>query len=76
MSLLKRANKAAALKAKGEVLWRERAKERVTSKASLKASEASLGNERRFTGTLNEEISWRSHQSSPLGALAMRPLRA
>ena len=49
----------------GEVLWRERAKERVTSSASLNASESSFGKERRFTGTLKEEISWRSQRSSP-----------
>ena len=46
------------------------------SNASLKASEASLGNERLFTGTLKEEISLRSQQSSPPGAFAMRPLKA
>ena len=76
MSMGKRTNKAAALKARGEVLWRERAKERVTSIASLKVSEASLGKERRFTGTLKEEISLRSQQSSPPGEFSMRPFRA
>ena len=67
MSLEKRTNRAEALKARGEVLWRERAKERVTSNASLNACEASFGNERHFTGTSKKEISWRSQQSSPPG---------
>jgi hypothetical protein len=35
-----------------------------------------LGKDRRFTGTLKEEISSRSQQSSPPGALTMIPLRA
>ena len=58
MSLGKMTKSVEALKARAEVLWRERAKERVTSIASsLSASEASLGKDRRFTGTLKEEIS-------------------
>jgi hypothetical protein len=38
MSLGKRKKRADALKDRGEVLWRESAKERVMSIASLKAS--------------------------------------
>ncbi len=76
MSLGKRTKRAAALKARGEDLCSERAKDRVVSSASLKPSEASLGNERLFTGTLKEEISFSNQQSSPPGAFAMRPLRA
>ncbi len=60
MSLGKRTKRADALKERGEVLWRERAKERVISSASRFASEASLGKDRRFTGTLKEVISWMS----------------
>ena len=76
MSLGKKTKRAAELNARGEDTCCERAKERVMSSASLRASEASLGNERLFTGTLNVEISFRSQQSSPPRAFAMRPLRA
>jgi hypothetical protein len=58
------------------VLWREIAKERVISNASLKASETSLGKERRFTGTFKWEISCISKRSSPPGALSMMSLKA
>ncbi len=57
MSLGKRTKRAEVLKARGEVLWRESAKERVTPNVSFSASDASLEKERRFTGTLKEEIS-------------------
>ena len=56
----KRTKRAEALKDRGEVLWKEKAKERVISSASLKASEASLRKDRRFTGTFKVEISWLS----------------
>jgi len=55
---------------------RERAKERVMSSAFLRASEISLGKDRRLTGTLKEEISWINQRSSPPGARSMISLRA
>ena len=63
-SLGKRTKRAKALKARGEDLWSPKAIERVSSRASLIALEASLGKQRRFTGTLKLEISCRSEFSS------------
>ena len=74
MSLGKRTKRADVLKERGDVLWRERAKERVISSASLNASKAALGKDRRATGTLKEEISWMSQRSSPPGAHAIMSL--
>jgi hypothetical protein len=69
-------NKELALKAIGEFMWRDRAKERVQSKASRRADDASLGKERRFTGTLKLEISVRSHFFSPSRELRTRSIGA
>ena len=60
----------------GEVVWKDRAKDRVISNAPLMASEASLGEDRRLTGTMKEEISYMSQRSSPPGTLSMISLRA
>jgi hypothetical protein len=60
-------NNEYALEAKGEFLWRDKARERIQSRVSRSADEASLGKERRFTGTLNSEISDRSQVSPPSG---------
>jgi hypothetical protein len=68
--------RAKALKARGEDLWRDRASERVSYRASLRALEASLGKQRRFTDMLKLEISFRSQLSSPSGEWSMRLLRA
>jgi hypothetical protein len=57
MSLGNKTKRADALKARGDDLLRVRAKDRVTSNASRRASEASLGKDLRLTGTLKEEIS-------------------
>ncbi len=48
-------------------MWRDKAIERIQSKVSRRADDASLGKERRFTGTLNSEISDRSQVSPPSG---------
>ena len=54
-----------ALKASGEDLCNDRANERVASRVSHRALEASLGKQRRLTGTLKFEISSKSRFSSP-----------
>ena len=51
-SLEKRKKSEMALQERGEDSWRDRARERVSSKASLKALEASLGKQRRLTGNV------------------------
>ena len=51
-SLGKRTKRVKALNARGEDLWRDKANKRVSSRTFLKAREASLGNQRRLTGTL------------------------
>ncbi len=56
-SLGKRTKRAKTLKARGDDLWRDMASERVSSRASLRALEASLGKQWRFTCTLKLEIS-------------------
>jgi hypothetical protein len=64
-SLGKRTNKLKALNARGGDLYKESANERVSSRISLKATEASLGKPRNLTGALKLEISFKSHFSSP-----------
>ena len=65
-----------ALKAIGESLCRDRAIERIASRVSLKTIAAFFGNNRRFTGTVNIEISVSSHLSSPPMELRMMSIRA
>ena len=60
-----------ALKANGESLCKDRARERIASRVSLKTIGASFGNNRRLTGTLNIEMSDSSHLSSPPCELRM-----
>ncbi len=64
-SLGKSTTKENAVKARGEELCRDRARERVSSKASLGSFEASFAKQRRRTGTLKLEISSSSHFFSP-----------
>ena len=54
------------MNARGEDLWRELARERTSSRASLKVVEASVGKQRHLTGTLKREISLSSHFSSAI----------
>jgi len=62
--------------ASGEPLCRDRARERIASRVSLKTIAASFGNNRRLTGSLNIEISASSHLFSPPCELRMMPIRA
>jgi hypothetical protein len=63
-SMGKRTNKLKALKANGEELCKESGNERVSFRVSIRAPEASLGKQRRLTGTMKFEISCKSHFSS------------
>ena len=76
ISLGKMTKRAKALRARGEDLWRDMDSERVSSRASLRALEASLGEQRRFTGTLKLENSCSNQFSSPSKDWSMRELRA
>ncbi len=75
-SLGKRTKRAKALKESGEELWSDMARERVSSKASLRAHATSLGKLRRFAGTLKLEISSRSQLPTPFEEWCMMELRA
>ena len=72
----KRTKMLKAMKASGEDICNDRASERVSSRVSLRAPEASLGNQRRLIGMLKLEISSKSRFSSPLVERNIMNLRA
>ena len=61
----KRTKMLKALKPNGEDFCSDRANKRVSSRVHLRALEASLGKQRRLTGTLKLNISSKSHFASP-----------
>jgi hypothetical protein len=75
-SLGKRINKEYALKPIDEFLLSESARESITFNVSLSNEEASFGKAVRLSGTLNKEISLRSHFSSPSAELIIRSCKA